>query len=159
MRKYLITAVTLLIVMITGCERDPMLHLHRDKHVEFNIPEIQIDLDVIWNYDLDYDWRAEWTYGWDEMDEASMGTLGYSEPKVFDLRRYYLGEFPDQPHQTVDGYMVAGNTFRTRYNFGYYDILAWSRAHVADMVQSLVFDESTLDSVMAYTNASSMASR
>lgn len=159
--KSLIALATfaLLTILATSCEVEPELHLHRDNHVEFDMPDIQIDLDVMWSYDLDYDWRAEWTYGWDEADEAAMGLLGYSEPTVFDIRRYYLGGWADQPHQTVEGFVVEGNSFRTRYNFGYYDILAWSRAHVADMVQSLVFDESTLDSVMVYTNASSMASR
>ena len=152
-------AVTLLAMMTVGCERDPELHLHRDNHVEFDIPEVQIDLDVMWSYDLDYDWHAEWTYGWDEDDEAAMGLLGYSEPKVFDIRRYYLGGWPHQPHKTVERFVVEGKKFRTRYNFGYYDILAWSRVHAADMVQSLVFDESSLDSVVAYTNASTMASR
>ncbi|MCQ2222313.1 MAG: DUF5119 domain-containing protein [Bacteroidaceae bacterium] len=152
-------ALIIIVLLAVSCERDPLLHLHRENHVEFDIPEVQINLDVMWDYDLDYDWHAEWTYGWDEADEAAMGQLGYSEPKVFDLRRYYLGGWPNQPHQTVEGYVVEGNTFRTRYNFGYYDILAWSRVHAADMVQSLVFDESTLDSVMAYTNASMMASR
>lgn len=152
-------AIVLIVLMMVGCVRDPELHLHREKHVEFEIPEVQIDLNVMWSYDLDYDWRAEWTYGWDEEDEAAMGLLGYSEPTVFDLRRYYHGEWPDQPHQTVEGYVVEGNSFRARYNFGYYDILAWTRMHEASMVQSLVFDESSLDSVMAFTNASTMASR
>lgn len=154
-----LTALTTLVVLAISCERDPELHLHRENHVEFDIPEVQINLDVLWDYDLDYDWHAEWTYGWDEEDEAAMGLLGYSEPKVFELRRYYLGEWPGLPHQTVEGYVVEGTKFRTRYSFGYYDILAWNRVHPADMVQSLVFDESSLDSVMAFTNASMMASR
>lgn len=152
-------AFALLALLTLGCERKPDLHLHRDNHIEFDMPEIQIDLDVLWSYDLDYDWHAEWTYGWDEEDEAAMGVLGYSQPTVFDIRRYYLGGWPDQPHQMVEQFVVEGHAFRTRYNFGYYDILAWSRAHAADMVQSILFDESSLDSVVAYTNASTMASR
>lgn len=160
MRKNMITSTVAFIVMIlAGCEREPVLHLHHDNHVEFDMPDVQIDLDVMWSYELDYDWRAEWTYGWDATDEATMGVLGYSEPKAFDIRRYYLGGWPDQPHQTVEDYVVEGYSFRTRYLFGYYDILAWSRTHSADMVQSLVFDESTLDSVMAFTNASTVSSR
>lgn len=157
--KCLLAIVVL--AMIAGCELEPKLHLHPhgNNNIEFNMPEVQIDLNVMWSYDLDYDWHAEWSYGWDEEDVAAMGLLGYSEPTVFDLRRYYHGELPDQPHQTVEGYVIEGTKFRTQYKFGYYDILTWSRMHAADMVQSLVFDESSLDSVMAFTNASPMSSR
>lgn len=159
--KSLLALFTLVILafVATGCQREPVLHLHRENHVEFGMPEVQINLDVMWNYDLGYDWRAEWTYGWDEEDEAAWGPLGYTEPKVFDLRRYYLGAWPDQPHHAVEAFVVEGNTFRTRYNFGYYDILVWNRKHGANMVQSLVFDESSADSVVARTNPSMMASR
>lgn len=150
--------VALVVLVMVGCERAPELHLHRENHIEFAFPEVQIDLDVVWEYELGYDWRAEWTYGWDEEDEKAMGPLGYSEPTLFDLRRYYLGGWPNQPHQTMEDFVVEGNAFRTRYLFGYYDILVWNRKH-DDMVQSLVFDESSLDSVMAYTNASMAASR
>lgn len=155
----LLPVTALFALLLTGCEISPELHLYDDKHIEVDMPEVLVDLNVLWSYDLDYDWRSEWTYGWDEEDEAAMGVLGYSEPKVFDLRRYYHGAEPNQPHQTVEGYVVEGTTFRTRYLFGYYDILAWTRIHDATMVQSLVFDESSLDSVMAFTNASTMASR
>ena len=157
--KYIIMFV-LSLLMNVGCERDPELHLHRDNHIEFKFPDVHIDLDVMWSYDLGYDWRAEWTYGWDDDDIAAMGELGYTDPTSFDLRRYYLGAIPDQPHHTVERFVVNGKAFRTRYLYGYYDLLAWSRNYLPDMVQSLVFDETTsLDRVVASTNSSLMSSR
>lgn len=151
-------SVVILVLLAIGCVRDPDLHLHRDNHVEFDVPDVQIDLDVMWEYDLDYDWHAEWSYGWDYEDEQAMGPLGYSEPKAYNLRRYYLGGWPDQPHTTEQRYVVGEKTFRTRYNYGFYDVLVYNHLD-DDVVQSIVFDESTLDSVMVYTNASMMASR
>lgn len=157
--KYL-SALSLALLLLTGCQRMPSLNLHYEGHVEFDMPDVQIDVNVLWTYELNYDWRAEWTYGWDEEDESAMGPLGYSEPEVFDLRRYYESENPGQPHTTVESFIIEGNTFRTKYLYGYYDILVWNRINTPDMVQSLIFDEkTTLDSVMAFTNASTLSSR
>lgn len=159
MYKY-IMVVVLSLLMFIGCDRTPELNLHREHHIEFDVPDVHIDLNVMWSYSLDYDWRAEWTYGWDENDIASMGELGYTEPSSFDLRRYYLGAIPNQTHQSVEKFIVDGNVFRTRYLFGFYDLLVWSRNYRHDMVQSLVFDEtSTLDYVVASTNTSTVGSR
>lgn len=155
-----LSALFLALFVLTGCERVPLLHLHYDGHVEFDLPDVEIDVSVLWAYELGYDWRAEWTYGWDEVDESLWGPLGYSEPKEFDLRRYYLGQEPGQPHHSVESYIFEGNTFRTKYLYGFYDILVWNHINTPDMVQSLVFDErTTLDSVMAFTNASNLSSR
>ena len=159
MRRYLnVIVFAILVQMMAGCDPDPVLYLHRDNHVEFDMPDVQIDLDVMWSYDLGYDWHAEWTYGWDKDDETAMGPLGYTEPQAFDLRRYYLGGWPDQPHSTEQRFEIGEKTFRTRYNFGFYDILVYNH-HDANTVQSIVFDESTLDSVVVFTNASMMPSR
>lgn len=157
MRKLL---YLVLMVLLLSCEREPMLHLHEDGHVEFDMPEVHIDINALWAYDVGYDWQAEWTYGWDATDIATMGEIGYTEPKSFDLRRYYLGNRPKSPHSSVESFLVDGNTFRTKYLFGYYDLLIWNRIITPDLVQSLVFDEKTsLDSVMAYTNVSTVSSR
>lgn len=155
-----LSAMIFALLLLIGCEREPMLHLHYDGHVEMNMPEVQIDIDVLWTYELNYDWRAEWTYGWDETDEATMGKLGYSEPNVFDLRRYYESEEPGRPHTTVESFIIEGKSFRTKYHYGYYDLLVWNHISTPDMVQSLIFDETTtLDSVMAFTNISNLSSR
>lgn len=137
----------------TSCERVPPLHLHRGLHLLIPLPIVKLNLHVFWDYEGTYDWEAEWTYGWDETDKQLFGEIGYTEPNVFDLRRYYIGEMPYSAHKTKDEFVVNGRTFVTEYNFGYHDILVWNQIKTPDNVQSLVFDEeTTLDSVMVFTN-------
>ena len=139
----------------TSCERVPPLHLHRGLHLLIPLPIVQLNLHMLWNYDAGYDWEDEWTYGWDETDSMLFGTIGYTEPDVFDLRRYFIGQEPDALHTEKDEFVVNGKKFITSYNFGYHDILAWNQIHTSDGIQSLIFDEeTTLDSVMAFTNMS-----
>ena len=93
--------VTLLFTL--ACEREPELHLHEGgKPIEFELPIINLDLDVYWNYEFDYgvayDWRAEWYYGWDDIDQQIFGNLGYTEPHVFHVRRYHTYRDPAAPH-------------------------------------------------------------
>lgn len=160
MLLYISTSLLLLLTMLISCEHRTPLHLHSDGHVQFDMPDVQVDINVMWTYELGYDWKAEWTYGWDDEDIQAMGELGYTEPESFDLRRYYLGAEPHQSHNSVERFVVDGKMFRTKYNFGYYDMLIWNRVNTHDMVQSLVFDEATtLDSVMAFTNISMHSAR
>lgn len=148
-----------LLQLLAGCEPMPDLHLHENGHVEFEMPEVHLDINVLWEYEVGYDWRAEWTYGWDDEDVAALGELGYSEPKTFELNRYYLGPMSHQKHTTVEKFYVNEKFFRTQYHYGYYDMLLWNR-QAPDKVSSLDFDESTtLDSVMVFTSASTMSAR
>ena len=119
---------------------------------------------MYWDYEtalgIDYDWQAEWYYGWDEEDRRVWGELGYAEPTVFNVRRYYTGIEPDAPHTGVLANTVEGNHFNARYDWGFWDILVWNQIGTLDGVQSLIFDEDrSLDSVMAYTNQSMIPSR
>lgn len=140
-------------LLFSACQRVPLLHLCDHDDIVIDIPMVQLDLDVFWNYDIDYDWEANWTYGWDDYDLDLYGEIGYTEPTVFDLRRYYLGKQPSVPHTRVDAHEIAGRSFKSSFSFGYYDLLVWNKIFTSDGVQSLVFDEeSSLDSVMAFTN-------
>lgn len=139
----------------TSCQRTPPLHLHAENTIGLGLPMVQLDLLVYWNYHMDYDWETYWTYGWDDVDEELFGKIGYTEPKVFDLRRYALGFNPGAPHNWVTEHHVEGNTFVAQYDYGYYDILVWNEINIKDGAQSLILDEeTTLDSVMAFTNMS-----
>lgn len=147
-------------LLLAGCERVPDLHLHRESHIDIDIPMVQVDLDVLWSYSIDYDWQAHWTYGWDQMDINFFGTLGYTEPTFFDLRRYYLGNTAGAPHSRIESYELDGTTFKSTFYFGYYDMLVWNQIRTADGVQSLVLDETTsADSVVAYTNMGMIPTR
>ncbi len=153
-----------LVVMITGCERNPDLHLWDWETPELEIPMVELELDVYWDYQtqlgINYDWRAEWYYGWDEEDQRIFGELGYTEPTKFNLRRYYTVETPYAPHDRVLAAQIDGRIFRAPFEWGYWDILAWNDVHTLDGVQSLIFDEETsLDYVTAYTNPSMNMSR
>lgn len=151
MKKLLLFWVTML--LLVSCERTPPLHLHRGTHIEIPFPTVELNLTVYWSYEIGYDWESEWTYGWDEVDRELFGEIGYHEPTVFDLRRYYLGDTPGVRHSSVEGYEVHGKVFRAEYAVGYYDFLVWNTVQTLDGVQSLIIDEeTTLDSVMAFTN-------
>lgn len=139
----------------TSCERVPPLYLHRGLHLRIPLPLVQLNLHLFWSYELGYDWESEWTYGWDELDKELFGEIGYTEPNVFELRRYFEGQTPNALHDAKDEFVVNGRQFITKYNFGYYDMLVWNQINTPDGVQSLWFDEeTTLDSVMAFTNMS-----
>jgi len=133
---------------------------------DLEIPVVDLDLRAYWNYELEYgiyyDWRAEWIYGWDQEDRRIFGdSIGYTEPEVFNLRRYYTRQEPYGRHTSVLANTVHGSTFHGEYNWGYWDILVWSDVDPTQTeVQSLNIDEtSTLDSVQAYTNPSMHSSR
>ena len=150
------------LLTLLACSPEPPLHLYDAQEADMNLPVIDLDLEVFWNYDvdIDYDWTQEWYYGWDEADRVIFGEMGYTEPTVFNLRRYYTGNEPYAKHTGVIANTVEGNHFLGRYDWGFWDILCWNDIQTLDGVQSLVFDETTsLDSVVAYTNQTMHPSR
>ncbi len=151
-------------LLLLSCTPEPPLHLYDAEQATFDIPIIDLDLEVYWDYDLalgiNYDWQTEWYYGWDDEDRRIFGELGYTEPKVFNLRRYYTGDDPKRRHNSVYADQVEGTHFQATYEWGFWDILVWNQIETLDGVQSLIFDEQTsLDSVTAYTNQSMHPSR
>lgn len=149
---------------LTACEREPLLHLYDAQSVTLDLPIVDLDLRVYWDYDIyygtTYNWQAEWYYGWDDDDRNLFGELGYVEPTVFCLRRYYTGSDSLAPHTSALSSTVEGTHFQGRYDWGFWDILVWNNITTLDGVQSLIFDEnSSLDSVTAYTGPSMNASR
>ena len=59
------TVLSLLAVLLaTGCVREPELYLYDSVKVDFNLPVIDLALEVYWDYELsyevNYDWHAEW---------------------------------------------------------------------------------------------------
>lgn len=152
------------LISLIACSPEPPLHLYDAQEIEMEMPVIDLNLDVFWDYEtdlgIDYNWRAEWYYGWDDTDRELFGELGYTMPKVFNLRRYYTASTPYAPHTGVVASTVEGTSYRERYNWGYWDILTWNQISTLDGVQSLNFDEQTsLDSVIAYTNQTMHISR
>lgn len=152
------------LISLIACSPEPPLYLYDAQEIEMEMPVIDLNLDVFWDYEtdlgIDYNWRAEWYYGWDDTDRELFGELGYTMPTVFNLRRYYTASTPYAPHTGVIANTVEGTNYRERYNWGYWDILAWNQISTLDGVQSLNFDEQTsLDSVIAYTNQTMHISR
>ena len=148
---------------IASCDPIPPLHLHYEQDVDFEFPLVMIDLDVIWDYDLMYeyqydtvyDWRKEWKYGWDDQDSILFGPIGYTAPEAFNIRRYYQANVPDAPHINVQRDYFEGYSFTTSYQFGYYDFLLWNDIITKDGTYSVIFDEETsLDSVMVASTSS-----
>ncbi len=160
-----LVCVLLLTMFPVSCIREPELHLPGKGDYEIEIPIVDLELDVLWNYELEYgiyyDWKAEWVYGWDSEDERLFGPIGYTEPSVFHLRRYYTHDTPYESHSSVLAATVDGSYYRGSFNWGYWDILVWSDIDpINDDVQSLNLDESSsLDSVVAFTNQSMRTSR
>ena len=118
------------LTFLYACERKPELHLYEGENVVIDLPIVDLDLQVYWDYEMDfnvqYDWRAEWYYGWDETDTEIFGEIGYVLPSVFNLRRYYTGDEPNQPHQSVLAATVEGTHFQGSYDWGFWDILCWN---------------------------------
>lgn len=152
---------------LTGCKRLPPLHLHEDNHLVVQFPTIELGLDVYWDYSLDvgwsydppYHWRDEWLYGWDATDRQIWGdSIGYSErPSKYNLRRYFTGNNPATLHWMKESFVLYDTIFLAKYDLGYYDLLAWNEVQTIDGVQAIHIDEeTTLDSVWAYTNPSRM---
>lgn len=149
-------------LLFSACMREPELHLYDAARVAFELPLIDMSLDVYWDYELSYgvgyDWRKEWLYDWDDEDRQLFGEMGYAQPQSFNLRRYYT-EAPYAAHTSVLSDYVEGTTFQGEFIWGYWDVLAWNHINTIDGVRSILFDESSLDCVTAYTNESMQMSR
>lgn len=149
--------IALLGIFLSSCEREPMLNLHQGgKDITMDMPAIDLKLDVYWDYqlkyDVVYDWKAEWFYGWDEKDQELFGILGYTEPTAFDIRRYYTGRVSGAPHSSPYKHYITSHSISAKYDFGFWDILAWNDIQTPDGVQSVRIDEeSTYDYVTAKT--------
>ena len=152
-----------LLALFTGCSPEPELHLFDGGDINLNLPVVKLELDAYWDYTTaygQYNWRDEWYYGWDDADQQLFGNIGYTEPDIFMLRRYYTSSTPLGAHTSVLSNSIKGNSFKGRYNWGFWDILVWNDVTTPDGVQSLNFDEqTTLDYVRAYTNPSMITSR
>ena len=160
-RMAIIAAVMSLLVC---CIREPELHLFDGGDIEIELPLVELELDAYWDYEMSYgityDWRAEWYYGWDAVDQELFGSLGYTEPSIFHLRRYFTGSTPLASHTSVVANTITGKSFYGKYSWGFWDILVWNDVNTIGGVQSLNFDEQTsLDYVLAYTNQTMVASR
>ena len=150
-----------------SCTIEPPLHFPDDgADIIMTLPEVNLDLDVLWDYSLvideehneyydsTYNWRDEWYYGWDNQDNAIFGTWDIVNPEVFNIRRYYTGADAKGIHKSPNEHQIQGRRLSARYNFGFYDILAWNEVQTIDGVQSLHFDESsTYEYITCYTNA------
>ena len=152
------------LLVLTSCYREPYLHLYRGADTDFDIPIVDLELEAVWDYEIGYnityDWKAEWSYGWDLSDIEIFGEIGYTEPKVFNLRRYFTHDTPLAPHTQVLSSVLYEPHFQGSFEWGYWDLLIWNEVYTLDGVQSLHFDETTsLDSVTAYTNPSMHTSR
>ena len=144
-------------LLLSGCVREPELHLYDEVEVAVAIPEVELNLDVYWDYEyaygITYDWRSKWFFPWDPVTD---GPLGYTEPDVFNLRRYYTGSVPCAPHtQNPDVRVIHGKSFVDKYNFGFWDFLVWNEIQPAEgesAVSINIDEETSLDYVTAYTN-------
>ncbi len=164
MRRLMLFCLLSVLMSFSACEREPDLHLYDGGQMSIEIPDIEVALETYWEYEMiygvEYDWRAEWYYGWDINDSIAFGELGYREPDVFQLRRYYTQRTPHAPHRSVDADTIHGNTFHAKYAWGFWDILVWSDINPIQGVQSINIDEeTTLDSVFAFTNQSMTMAR
>ncbi len=167
-RRAVAMAVCVLMLLVSGaCEREPILHLHRGNTIDLYIPVVELELKVFWDYEnesgIPYDWQAEWHYGWDDLDREIFGELGYTiPPHKFHIRGYYNGDDPAAPHEApiIKEEPWEGNFYQLeKFSWGYWDFLAWNDIHTLDEVQSLRFDESSHDNVIAYTGYTTYSSR
>lgn len=141
---------------LVSCEREPKLYLHEGNNIDMDLPEVDLDLEVLWDYlfkyDVEYDWQAEWHYGWDDTDLKLFGPIGYTEPTAFNIRRYFTHEVQLGAHNAPYTHFISGHHLNAKYDFGFWDILAWSDISTPDGVQSVRIDEtSTFDYVTATT--------
>ncbi|MBR3857085.1 MAG: hypothetical protein IKM68_03760 [Bacteroidaceae bacterium] len=164
MRKIMMLLL-LALLALSSCYREPPLHLYDIDNPALALPIVELSLDTYWNYDgnlgINYDWRAEWYYGWDDEDRRIFGELEYEEPTKFFLRRYYTGNEKEGTRIERRNAYISGRTFRASYDWGFWDILAWNDVKTIDGVQSLNFDEKSSydEDIIAYTNTTMYSSR
>lgn len=158
-------SIMMMTTAFTSCEREPMLHLHQGgADITMDVPVVDFELEVLWDYslsyDVTYDWKAEWHYGWDKTDEELFGTLGYDKPNIFNIRRYFTHDELLGKHTAPYKHQITGNFLSAKYDFGYWDFLAWNEIETEDGVQSIHIDEeTTYDYVTAFTGQSMVPSR
>ena len=162
MKKWILLLFAVFI-LFSGCKREPELYLYDAADVSFELPIIDLSLEMYWDYELSYgvtyDWEAEWHYGWDEIDRELFGEIGYVQPQAFNLRRYFT-EAPNAAHTSVLSDYIRGTTFQESFSWGFWDLLIWNDITTIDGIRSILFDETTtLDYVKAYTNESMQPSR
>ncbi len=144
--------VAAMAVLAASCEREPLIHLHHDgENVEYEFPELEFQLDIYWDYELDYgvnyNWRDEWYYG----DDPNLyAQIGYTKPDRFELRRYFTGETPYAPHTNREEHYIHGYTFRERFDWGYWDLMIWNQIIDQGDGQALQMEEH-MDSVIFHT--------
>lgn len=164
-KKLLNLSIFFAAILFTGCEREPMLHLHEAaSNCTMDIPKIDLDLKVMWDYELKYDvvydWEAEWKYGWDSQDKELFGILGYNKPSAYEIRRYFTHDVKNGKHEAPFKHHVTTEFLSTTYDFGFWDILAWNDIQTPDDVQSIRIDEtSTYDYVTAETGQTMVPTR
>lgn len=164
MRKIMILLL-LALLALSSCYREPPLHLYDIDSPAVALPIVELNLDTYWDYDgnlgINYDWRAEWYYGWDDEDRSIFGELEYEEPTKFFLRRYYTGEVKEGTRIDKKNAYVSGRTFRAPYDWGFWDILAWNDVKTIDGVQSLQIDEKSSydEDIIASTGTTMYSSR
>ena len=131
---------------------EPPLYLPAEE-VLVEMPIVIMDMEIVWNVDVD--WKTQWLYGWDVIDEEISGSINYPMPTNYEVRRYYLGSEPNRPHtrEGMDGFTIFAPSFRRTYNFGYYDLLLWSKIDSPTGTQVLLVDDSSVDEVYASTTA------
>ncbi len=153
---WLFPAVIAVAMLLTNCARNPELHLDYNGEVATDLPIIELQLDVFWDYNTEtegsYDWRSEWYYGWDDDDKTFFGEIGYTKPSSFQIRRYYTGNAAYGEHTSVLSDIIDGFSYSAPFDWGFWDMLAWNEITTSDGIQSLRLDEqTTLDHVTAYT--------
>lgn len=164
MRKIMMLLL-LALLALSSCYREPPLHLYDIDSPAVALPIVELSLDTYWDYDgnlgINYDWRAEWYYGWDDEDRSIFGELEYEEPTKFFLRRYYTGEVKEGTRIDKKNAYVSGRTFRASYDWGFWDILAWNDVKTIDGVQSLQIEEKSSydEDIIASTGTTMYSSR
>lgn len=138
-----------------SCRIEPPLNLPTE-NVVVELPIVIQELQIVW--DIDISWTAKWVYEWDEEDSLNWGSLRYPEPKSFDVRRYFIGEYPNAPHtwEGRDWFIIYEPRFKRRFNFGYHDILVWTRIESEDGTQVLVINEDDIENVIGTTTTRSV---
>lgn len=151
------TVAASLAFLASSCAIEPPLHLHEDFEFSWDdAPAIDLDIDVLWEYQIDYDydynWRDYWIYGWDQTDVYQFGEIGYPEPNVFNIYRYYTNWTPKGKHVAAPyRNQVVGNKFTGQYMYGYYDILVFNEPDETDGAQNTRLEEVGYDYVRAFT--------
>lgn len=149
--RHIFTALATLLAaaLVNSCIQPPLVLPAEEVIVED--PMIIIDIEV--DTKVDPEWRKDWCYGWDALDEELFGSLEYPEPKSFEIRRYFLGDKPAGKHTEKEDRTINNtSTYRDNYRFGYYDLLFWSKVVGSEGEQVLLIDESDLEDVKATTS-------